>query len=169
MAHIVRPREVLYFLLGIAALEVLQSSYFPAGRYLDFPLVIVTYIGWYSSAPKGAGCGIGLGLVQDFFLSPYLGLNGLSKTAVGFISAYLSKWIAWEGFLPRMVLITLLSLLDSAMVYGMLALLNPVVTVNQGIDVLLRSGITGVGGGALLVVYERVKLSSRDFRRPPLL
>ena len=92
-----------------AVAEIVFANYLPAALYLDVSLVLALYIGWNSSPAKGAISGFSFGLLQDAISGIYLGLNGLSKTLMGFGGAYLSKWLLLEGLLARCVLIGFLS------------------------------------------------------------
>ena len=110
-------------------------------------LIFALYIGWYSSPARGAICGIGFGLLQDAISGIYLGLNGLTKTLMGFGASYLSKWLLMEGLLARCVLIALLSLADDLLVVGMRALVGQTIQQEIWLRILIRVPVTGVAGG----------------------
>lgn len=153
-------------LLAVTAVaESLFANYFSAALYLDLPLVFTLYIGWYSSPTRGALCGVGFGWLQDAISGIYLGLNGLSKTLMGFAGAYLSKWLLLEGLLGRSVLIGFLSLLDDAIVVGMSALLGQTIQQEFWLRTLLQMPVTGLVGGVIFALYDRFKFPEKDFRQ----
>jgi len=113
-----RNSEVVLLLAATAVAEIVFANYLPVALYLDLSLVLALYIGWNSSPAKGAVSGFAFGLLQDAISGIYLGLNGLSKTLMGFGGAYLSKWLLLEGLPARCVLIGLLSVVDEGIVVG---------------------------------------------------
>lgn len=165
MAATVGTVESLGLLIVVAGLQFVFANYWPPALYVDFSLILVLYIGWYSSPFRGALWGMAFGLIQDWILGGLWGLNGLSKTVLGFSAHYLSMWVMLEGVVARLVLITLLSLLDSGIVYGMLHLLGQ--PLGQGVwtYALIKALVTGVAGGLIFRLYDRVKFPPKDFRR----
>ena len=164
MDPIIRKSE-LAILLGVTAATGIFGNYFPSSLYLDFSLIFALHVGWHSSPFKGAASGTAFGLVQDYYVSGfYLGLNGLSKTIVGFSGSYLRRWVTLEGLLARLVLIISLSLLDSTVVYGMLGILGQFPGGLFWGDVLIKSIMTGIAGTIVFWVYSRVKFPRKDFR-----
>ncbi|MCZ6877848.1 MAG: rod shape-determining protein MreD, partial [Acidobacteria bacterium] len=101
MNETIRNSEVVLLLAATAVAEIVFANYFPAALYLDLSLVLALYIGWNSSPAKGAVRGFTFGLLKDAISGIYLGLNGLSKTLMGFGGSYLSKWLVLEGFPAR--------------------------------------------------------------------
>lgn len=162
MNGIIRNSEIVALLAITAVLEFLFPT--PSALYLDLPLFFALYIGWYSSPSKGAVCGIAFGLLQDVFSRSYLGLNGTSKTLLGFGGSYLSKWLVLESFLARCALIGSLSLLDNVIVITMEFLLGQ--PIQQGwLRTLIEIPVTGILGGGIFQIYDRVKFPQKDFRR----
>ena len=132
MNQIIRNSEVVVLLAFSAMTESLFANYLPVALYLDLPLIFTLYVGWCSSPARGAACGIGFGWLQDAIAGIYLGLNGLTKTLMGFTASYLSKWLGMGGLLVRCVLIGLLSLVDDLLVMGIRALLGQ--TIQQEVE-----------------------------------
>ena len=161
----VRNPEIVALLALTAVDEIVLANYFPEFLYLDLPLAFTLYIGWYSSPPKGALSGVAFGWLQDAVSGTFLGLNGLSKTLLGFGGSYLSKWLVLEGFVARCVLIGVLSAVDNAVVVGMGALLGQPIQQGVWLRVLVEVPITGVCGGSVFHFYDRVKFPEKDFRR----
>ncbi|MEE8349321.1 MAG: rod shape-determining protein MreD [Acidobacteriota bacterium] len=163
MNQIVRNSEVAVLLAITAVTESLFANYLPVALYLDLPLIFSLYVGWHSSPSRGALCGIGFGWLQDAISGIYLGVNGLTKTVMGFGASYLSKWLLVEGLLARCILIGLLSLTDDLLVAGMRALLGQTIQPEIWLRMLIRVPLTGVAGGVFFLVYDWVKFPEKDF------
>lgn len=145
--------------------EIGLAKYLPwLALYLDLPLVLVIYIGWYSRPAKAALCGSAFGLLADAFFRILLGLNGVSKTTIGFVTAYLNRWVLIGGFFPRLFVISSLTLLDNLIVFCMLELLSQPVREDFGYHALIRGVVTGLAGVVIFQVYDWLKLPRREFR-----
>ena len=163
MNQTIRNSEVVVLLALTAVTESLFANYFPAALYLDLALIFALYIGWYSSPARGAICGVGFGLLQDAISGIYLGINGLTKTLMGFGASYLSKWLLMEGLLARCFLIALLSLTDDLLVVGIRALVGQTIQQEIWLRTLIRVPVTGVAGGVFFCIYDRIKFPEKDF------
>ena len=83
------------------------------------------YLGWRTGPVSGAICGTVCGLLQDLTMfSPYLGLNGASKTVAGFVAGYLSRWVPLESPMGRGLAILCFSLVDLALIGAFLVVLG---------------------------------------------
>ncbi len=156
---------MVLLLAATTVAEVVFANYLPAALYLDLSLVLVLYIGWNSSPSKGAVSGIAFGLLQDAVSGIFLGLNGLSKTLMGFGGAYLSKWLLLEGLVARGVLIGLLSAVDEGIVVGMRALLGQTIQQEVWLRILIQVPVTGIVGAVIFHFYDRIKFPEKDFRQ----
>ncbi|MFQ5739612.1 MAG: rod shape-determining protein MreD [Acidobacteriota bacterium] len=158
--------EILLLLVGSVLLQVTSANYFPAGLYFDLPLVLTLFIGWYSPPAKGALWGTLFGLLQDVSqMAPYWGLNGLSKTLIGFGSSQLRKWFLLGGFSGWFAVILVASLFDGCLVNGWLSLAGERIPPSYWSDTALRSLITASGGASMIRFYHRFKFPQKDFRR----
>jgi rod shape-determining protein MreD len=162
---LVRNWELLILFLMVAGTGLVFANHLPYALYLDLPLIIVLYIGWYSPPAKGAFCGFCFGLLQDSVSGLFLGVNGLSKTLLGYYAGYLSRLIRVDNLTGRLFLICALSLLDSGVVYCMLSVLGQAVREVFWIDALVKSVVTGVAGAFGSRFYDRFKFPEKDFRR----
>jgi rod shape-determining protein MreD len=135
------------------------------GLQPDLFLAVVLYIGWNSFAFKGGLTGTVFGLVKDNTLGLLLGLNGLSKTLLGFAASYLNRWIASESNLIRPAILALLSFSDKMIVSGMLILLGQSQQESVWIYAISEAIITGVVGEVFFRFYNRIKLPPKNFRR----
>lgn len=110
---------LVYVLAPLAAL-VLQA-WLPrlTGRFsfYDLPLVITVYFALGRRSPiQGTVMGCVLGLIQDALTHHAIGINGVAKTVVGFLAASVGIRIDVENHAIRLVLVSALSLLSSALV-----------------------------------------------------
>ncbi len=121
---------LVYVLVPLTAL-VLQA-WLPrvVGPYVwfDLPLVITVYFALGRRSPiQGTLIGAALGLFEDALSYHAIGVNGIAKTVVGFLSASVGVRINVENHTIRMILTFLLSLLSSAIcvfIYRVLLGLN---------------------------------------------
>jgi rod shape-determining protein MreD len=108
---------LIYALVPLAAL-VLQA-WLPRvlGRYdwLDLPLVITVYFALGRRNPiQGTVIGAVMGLFEDALSHYAIGINGIAKTAVGFLAASVGIRVEVDNLTVRVLLIFSLSLLSSA-------------------------------------------------------
>jgi rod shape-determining protein MreD len=112
---------LVYALIPLAAL-VLQA-WLPRvlGRFswFDLPLVVTVYFALGRREPiQGTLMGATLGLFEDALSHHPIGVNGIAKTAVGFIAASTGVRIDVENHAFRVILIFALSLLSSVIYFG---------------------------------------------------
>lgn len=162
---VVHKWEVSLLLLVSSGLQILCAHYFRVALYLDLSLLLVLYVGWYSGPAGGAAAGTAFGLVQDAVYRTFLGLNGLSKTIVGFAASLLSKVFRLEDLFSRMLLIVVVSVLDSAVLYVLKLLLEQDLAPRFWTDCLMKALVTGVAGGIGSRFYDHFKFPKKDFRR----
>jgi rod shape-determining protein MreD len=110
---------VVYILVPLTAL-VLQA-WLPRvlGRFawFDLPLVVTVYYALGRRSPiQGTLMGAAMGIFEDALSHHPIGINGIAKTAVGFLAASVGIRIDVENFTIRVLLNFLLSLLSSAIV-----------------------------------------------------
>lgn len=108
---------LVYALVPLAAL-VLQA-WLPRvlGRYnwFDLPLVITVYFALGRRNPiQGTVIGAAMGLFEDALSHYAIGINGIAKTAVGFLAASVGIRVEVENQLVRLLLIFVLSLTSSS-------------------------------------------------------
>lgn len=114
---------------------------------IDLVLIVVVYIALKSGPVTGLLAGTVAGLIQDALSNPILGIGGLAKTMVGFVSGLLATQFILNGPLPRFVLIVAATALHAVIFMGLYVLLdlrqfpNPVPSV---IGQALGNGFVGV-------------------------
>ena len=83
--------------------------------WCDLPLVITVYFALGQRSPiQGTLMGAAMGIFEDALSHHAIGVNGIAKTAAGFLAASVGVRIDVENHTIRLMLILLLSLLSSA-------------------------------------------------------
>ncbi len=161
-----RRIEIVGLLAFCALSQLLFASYARWALFFDLPLAATLYIGWRGDAGRGARYGALFGLVQDVCgVAPYIGLNGFSKTLVGFLASYLSKWVVSEAFPLRMGAAFLVSVVDGLTVYGLQRMFGDIPDPSIWTVIPLRAAVTGLGAALFFRVYDSFKFPQKDFRR----
>jgi rod shape-determining protein MreD len=108
---------IVYGLVPLTALVLQAWLPRPLGRFawFDLPLVITVYFALGRRSPiQGTLMGAAMGIFEDALSRRPIGVNGIAKTAVGFLAASVGIRIDVENFTIRLMLNFLLSLLSSA-------------------------------------------------------
>ena len=111
-------------LLAIAAQTTLAGIVFRGGTAIDLVLIVVVYIAIKSGPVTGLLAGTVAGLIQDALSSGIMGIGGLAKTIVGFLSGVLGTQFIVTAPLPRFLLLLLGTILHAAIFMGLYTLLN---------------------------------------------
>jgi len=83
--------------------------------WFDLPLVVTVYFALGRRNPiQGTLMGAAMGLFEDALSHHAIGVNGVAKTAVGFLAASVGVRVDVENHTVRLILNFLLSLLSSA-------------------------------------------------------
>lgn len=110
--------------IWIIALSVLASVFLQSklalwmryGAWLDLPLIVTLYFGLSLRQPlRGLSVGLVTGLLQDALSHGPVGMNGLTKTVVGFLASSLSGWIDVDHALIRLGALWVFSAMDMAL------------------------------------------------------
>jgi rod shape-determining protein MreD len=110
-------------LIAIGLQTTLSTQGFGNGA-LDFVLIVVVYIAIKSGPSTGLLAGTVAGLIQDSLSSGILGIGGLAKTLVGFLSGVLGSQFIVAAPLPRFLLLIMATALHAAIFMGLYTLLN---------------------------------------------
>ncbi len=115
--------------VGLALVcQTLLSQFLVHGRLgIDLVLVVVTYLGLTSGPVVGIFAGTIGGLAQDALSTGIVGIGGLAKTIVGFVSGIIGTQFIISGPIPRFVVFVGASLMQVGvvMVLEMLLELRP--------------------------------------------
>jgi rod shape-determining protein MreD len=114
----IRRYPMLVYILAPLTAVVLQA-WLPrllAGHaWFDLPLVVTVYFALVRRDPiQGTLMGSALGLFEDALTHHAIGINGVAKTVVGFLSGSVGVRIDVENRTIRLMLTFLLSILSSA-------------------------------------------------------
>jgi rod shape-determining protein MreD len=110
-------------LIAIGLQTTLSTQRFGNGA-LDLVLIVVVYIAIKSGPSTGLLAGTVAGLIQDSLSSGILGIGGLAKTIVGFLSGVLGSQFIVTAPLPRFLLLIMATALHAAIFMGLYTLLN---------------------------------------------
>lgn len=106
-------------------LQTLLSRFFVHGRLgLDLVLIAVTYLGLTSGPVIGLFAGTLGGLAQDSLSTGIVGISGLAKTIVGFLSGVIGTQFIVSQPIPRFVVFFGASLVQVGVVVGLESLLE---------------------------------------------
>ena len=140
-------------LIAMALQTTLAGLVIRGTAAIDLVLIVVVYIALKSGPVPGLLAGTVAGLIQDALSTPILGIGGLAKTLVGFLSGVLATQFILNGPLPRFVLLLLATVLHAAIFMGLYVLLDlrdfpdPLPAV---IGQALGNGFVGVVGFQLI-------------------
>ena len=123
-------------LVSIVIAQGILSLKFRVFSYFDLPLVYSVYYGFTLARPTASiAIGSVVGLMQDSLSGAALGMNGFSKTLIGFLAASASSKFDVEQPITRILALVLFTFLDLAL-KGLL-------------NILVFPGSSGVTGPAL--------------------
>lgn len=112
-------------LISIAVQTTLAGYIFRgSSTTIDLVLIVVVYVGIKSGPVTGLLAGTVAGLIQDALSSGILGIGGLAKTMVGFLSGVLGTQFIVTAPLPRFMLLVMATALHAAIFMGLYTLLN---------------------------------------------
>ena len=115
---------VAAILIAIALQTTLGSLVFRGGTTIDLVLIVVVFVAIKSGPVTGLLAGTVAGLIQDALSSGLLGIGGLAKTIVGFLSGVLGTQFIVTAPLPRFLLLLLATALHAAIFMGLYTMLN---------------------------------------------
>ena len=111
-------------LIAIALQTTLATLVFRGGTSIDLVLIVVVFVAIKSGPVTGLLGGTVAGLIQDALSSGILGIGGLAKTIVGFLSGVLGTQFIVTAPLPRFLLLLLATALHAAIFMGLYTMLN---------------------------------------------
>jgi rod shape-determining protein MreD len=107
----------------------------PVARLFDLPLLAVIYFALMNrNRVFGTILGMGVGLLQDALSHGFIGMFGMAKALVGYMSAWGSVKFNLEHTLPRFFLTGSLILLHSLILVGLRRALLEVPPLPQPLD-----------------------------------
>jgi rod shape-determining protein MreD len=128
-----------------------------------FDLFLITATAWGLAGGRTAGlvAGTMAGLVQDAYSAGILGLNGFSKSTVGYLAGLLGGRLILRGFGPRMLFFLAASIADMGIVLVICWAAERPVAWKTPLGVFSVAVVNGILGGAVmgLVEWQRRRLS----------
>lgn len=152
---------LIYALVPLVAL-VLQA-WLPRilGRYawVDLPLVITVYFALGRRNPvQGTVIGAVMGLFEDALSHYAIGINGIAKTAVGFLAASVGIRVEVDNHTVRVLLIFVLSLVSSAIYLFVSRFMLGLAIEWSWLTELFRAVGNSVVGLVLFPVLDRLQI-----------
>jgi len=122
----VRGAAALAAILIAIAVQTTLAGYIFRGSSaaIDLVLIVVVYVAIKSGPVTGLVAGTVAGLIQDALSGGILGIYGLAKTMVGFLSGLLGTQFIVTAPLPRFMLLVVATVLHAAIFIGLNRLLN---------------------------------------------
>lgn len=120
--------KAVWVLIAIALALALQSTLTPflvGGTVaLDLVLVVVVYVALTSGPVTGMFAGSIAGIIQDALSSGVIGIGGLAKSIVGFLTGAIGQQFIVTAALPRMVMFLTATVAHAAVFMGLYVLLG---------------------------------------------
>ena len=110
--------------VALAAQTTLAGYVFRSSAPIDLVLIAVVYVAIKSGPVTGLMAGTVAGLIQDALAGGILGIGGLAKTVVGFLSGVLGTQFIVTAPLPRFLLLLVATALHAAIFMGLYTLLD---------------------------------------------
>jgi rod shape-determining protein MreD len=122
----VRSAAALAAILIAIALQTTLARYIfrDSSTVIDLVLIVVVYVAIKSGPVTGLLAGTVAGLIQDAQSGGVLGIGGLAKTMVGFLSGLLGTQFIVTAPLPRFLLLVVATALHEAIFIGLYTMLN---------------------------------------------
>lgn len=144
--------RTLWTLLALVGALVLQTTL--TGPAVDLVLVVVVVTALSSGASVGLLVGMVGGLAQDVLSGGIVGVSGLAKTAVGFLSGVVGTQLIVSGSIPRFLVIGLATGLGAFCFFGIDSLVRGQPFAMPGTPVLLQAAGNGLVGVVALRLIE---------------
>ena len=108
--------------LLVPVLAILLQSFlprpFPRFAILDLPLIVVLFFAVSRRSPiAGTLTGAIIGLLQDALTNQPIGVNGMAKSAIGYIAASIGIQVDVESPLTRIVITFGFSIINSVLLF----------------------------------------------------
>ncbi len=150
------PLVILLALLAELLLPRYVAGFF---RYFDFMLIVVVFNSVSRSRVQSTLLGTASGLTQDAFTGIVFGLNGFSKTVVGYLASTFYQRFMIDTALTQLVVLIVATWLNEGICIGLSLVLFGDPPGPLFPEMLIRTACNGFGGVLLM------KLSVVFFRR----
>jgi rod shape-determining protein MreD len=148
--------EIGAAILVAFVVQTLGGRYFwPLQSYLDLFLVTAVGFGLTRGRMVGMGAGTAAGLVQDAFSGGMLGLNGLSKTTIGYLSGIVGRWLIVRGWGARFLFFFVASAADLLILALVGSAVERPIVIGEGMTPLILCSCNGLVGAFVLSLRDR--------------
>jgi rod shape-determining protein MreD len=152
----VKALAVVLAIVGAFLIQTLGGRYFwPIRSYLDLFLVTAATFGLIQGRQVGMFAGAAAGLVQDAFSGGLLGLNGASKTTMGYLAGIAGHRLVVRGWAGRFVFFALATAADLAILAVIGQVLERPTVVGGPTDLLYLCAANGAMGALILAALDR--------------
>jgi rod shape-determining protein MreD len=115
---------ILAVAAALAIQQTMLARFVRGTLYLDLVLVTVVYVGLTSGPVTGLLTGTFAGLIQDSMTTGVIGIGGLAKTLVGFLTGIVGTQFIVAQPVPRFVVFFGATLLHAVVFIGLYTLLG---------------------------------------------
>jgi len=121
----VKTAWIILAIVFALALQTTIARYLARGTFaIDLVLVVVIYVSLSSGSVAGLITGTVAGLVQDSLSTGVIGIGGLAKTIVGFVTGIIGTQLNISEPLPRFVVFFTATIVHQAITIGLGAVLG---------------------------------------------
>jgi rod shape-determining protein MreD len=158
----------LLVILGIIGLvEHLFSLYLTSLLYVDLFLVFTVYVGFVTSQTNASYTGFLAGALHDVIGGYPIGINGFSKTVVGFAVATMDRYVVLDSTWIRILVVLCATPLNSLVFAGLLYTLGQEIPVHFIRTSIIQALCNSVAGLILFQVLDRVQRGAdKQLARP---
>ncbi len=130
----------------------------PPASILDLPLLVIIYFAIARRSPVvGLLSGAVIGILQDALTREPLGVNGITKTVVGYVAGMLGNRIDTDNHGARLLFTFLLSLLNSGCYWVLVEKLLAQPLGWSWMHELIRAGVNAVLGVLMFALLDMTK------------
>ena len=152
--------HVALAILGAFLAQTLVGRYVASSRtYFDLFLLAASAFGLTSGRLTGMVAGTAGGLVQDAFSGGILGVNGFSKTTVGYVAGVLGNRLIIRGSVARFAFFALASLVDLVILILIGVAVEKPLVWGEGAKAIYVCVGNGILGTVILGLEERFNRS----------
>lgn len=116
--HTFSPIVTVLVPLVAILLQAFLPKLFPRFAIFDLPLVVVLFFAVSRRSPiAGTLTGAVIGLLQDALTNQPIGVNGMAKSAIGYVAASIGLQVDVESPLTRIVITFSFSIINSVLLF----------------------------------------------------
>jgi rod shape-determining protein MreD len=140
-------------ILWILALLFVQQLPAVSSWGIDLPLIFVILTGLRTTAPKAAGWGFLLGVIQDLLSTAWLGPNTIAKTLTGILCSFSKRYIYRERVLTQTFLVFWAALFHQAVVWWILKWDGSAPAAEDAVWICLRTVLNTTLAGVVVCFF----------------